>query len=364
MPSSSSDHLQAPVRGREPSIAPYAQPLVWLTLAVAGFVLTCIGVAIDAYRHDHGAGAAELISFSSPGMLVSLAGLGMVGTGLLVGLSLVVFQTADSAEDVVRRGAGVLLAWIAVAIAAVGAITYVATAGVTIGHEGHGGAAPDARTTDPAAPAGLPGAGARATLRGMLTLDGAPLEADFLGVRVMRDGLSAACQYTIPAVTQGRYEIKVLADAEVRGCGAPGSELLLWAYANEAFIYSQQTAPWPGSGGTATFAAGFSSAAREGAGKPVTEFKGELFDREGVRLPGGTVVEAYVGDVRCGVTSLRYGDDNEQLYTLIVAGPESVPGCAQDATLTFTIDGDPVVGTASNDLGRGSDGHELNLTVE
>jgi len=215
------------------------------------------------------------------------------------------------------------------------------------------------------APTAVPGAAQRATLRGALTLDGAPLETEFLGVRVVRNGLSAACQYTIPAVIQGRYEVKVVADAEVRGCGAPGAELLLWVFARDAFIFSEQTVPWPGSGGTVTFDASFSSEAREGASKPATELKGHLFDRDGSMLPGGTVIEAFAGDVRCGVISLRHGDGFEGYYTLVVAGPESVPGCAEGATLTFRLNGEPAIETALNDLGRGSaDRPDLDLTVE
>jgi hypothetical protein len=178
----------------------------------------------------------------------------------------------------------------------------------------------------------------------------------------MRDGLAAACQSTIPPVTQGHYEIQVAADAEVRGCGAPGAELMLWAYAKDGFIFSSQTTSWPASV-TATFDASFSSGGREGASKPVTEFKGHLFDRDGSELPGGTGGEAFVGDVRCAVTSLRYGDDFEGYYTMVEAGPKSISGCVEGAILTFRLDGKPVAETALNDLGRGSEGHELNLTV-
>jgi hypothetical protein len=212
---------------------------------------------------------------------------------------------------------------------------------------------------------GAPGAEERVTLTGLLTMDGVPLEAEFLGVRVMRDGLAAACQLTIPDVAFGNYEIAVASDTEVRGCGAPGAEILLWAYADDAYAFSSETLPWPGSGtGAATFDATFSSTAREGASKPVTEFKGHLFDRQGGELPAGTVVEAYVGDVVCGVTSLRYGEDVERFYTLIVAGPEAVPGCTQGATLAFRLDGEPAAETALNDLGSGTQGHELNLTLQ
>ena len=210
----------------------------------------------------------------------------------------------------------------------------------------------------------FPGAGERATLRGALTLDGAQLNADFLGVRVLHDGLAAACQNEIPYVIEGRYDIDVAADAEVRGCGSPGAELLLWTFVNDTFVFSNETAPWPGSGAAVTFDASFSSTTPDGASKPVTEFKGHLFDTDGSELPGGTVVEAYVGDVLCGVTSLRYGESVERLYTLIVAGPESIPACAEGATLTFRLDGAPAAETAVNDLARGSEGHELDLTVQ
>jgi hypothetical protein len=223
-----------------------------------------------------------------------------------------------------------------------------------------------AQTSTPAAggQATPPGVAERATLRGTLTLDGAPLEADFLGVRAVRDGLIAACQVEIPEVRQGRYEIAVAANAEVRGCGAPGAELLLWTFAGDTYFFATQTTPWPGSGETATFDASFSTDSPEGASQPVTELKGHLFDRDGSSLPGGTVVEAYAGDVLCGITSLRHGDVTEGYYTLIVAGPQSHTGCGEGATLTFRLDGQAAAQTATNDLGRGGQAHELDLSVQ
>jgi hypothetical protein len=230
-----------------------------------------------------------------------------------------------------------------------------------------GGEMGDAAKTSVIAPVitAAPGADERATLRGTLTLDGAPLQTQFLGVRVMRaDGLAVACQDAIPAVTLGSYEIPVAADAEVRGCGAPGAELVLWAYVGDSFVFSTQSVAWPGSGATVTFDATFVSNDPEGASKPVTEFKGQLFDRDGSRLSGGTIVEAYVRDVRCGATELRYGNVTDGYYTLIVAGPQSVPGCDEGATLTFRLNAMPAVETATNDLGRTGENHVLNLTVK
>lgn len=218
-------------------------------------------------------------------------------------------------------------------------------------------------TPVPTASSTAPGADERATLRGTLTLDGAPLDAEFLGVRVVRDGLVAACQNDIPPVVEGSYEIPVASDAEVRGCGAPGAQLLLWTHVNDTFLFSRETVPWPGNGATATFDASFSSAGPQGTSRPVTEIKGHLFDRGGAALPGGTAVEAYAGDVLCGVTSLRYGGANEGFYTLLVAGPESVPGCGAGATLTFRLHGEPAAETAVNDLAGGAGGRELDLRL-
>jgi len=332
-----------------------SQPLAWLAFGVAGLLLMCVGVALDVYRHDHGADAGELLSFANPGMLVALAGAGIVASALLMTLSLLAFQAAGSAEAVVRRGIWVGTAWIAVASAAAGAVMYISTAGVTISHHEHGAAADGtaaqrAATATPGSGAGAFGAAAaraRVTLRGTLTLDGAPLEAEFLGARVRRGGLDAACQLTIPPVTAGRYEIQVLADAEAPGCGAPGAELFLWTYANDRIIYSPDTVPWPEDGATVVSDASFSSAAPDGATLPATAFKGEAISRDATDIPRGTAVEAYVGDVRCGIASIRH---ENQAFTLFVAGPESVQGCARDATLTFRVGGRPAVETARNDL--------------
>jgi hypothetical protein len=204
----------------------------------------------------------------------------------------------------------------------------------------------------------------RLTLRGALTLDGAPGEARFLGARVVRDGLAAACQASIPGVSGGRYEIQVFADAEVRGCGAPGAEVLLWTHDGERFLFSRETMPWPTEGALAAFDASFSTAAPNGASAPATEIKGLLFGRDGAQLPDGSVVEAYVDETLCGITSLRNAEATEGYFTLIVAGPDAIAACGEGATLTFRIDGRRARETAANDLRSGSEGHELNLTIE
>lgn len=206
----------------------------------------------------------------------------------------------------------------------------------------------------------IPGARDRVVLRGNLTLDGKPFDARFLGAVVRRQGLVTPCQYTLPAVEQGRYEITVLADAESRGCGVPGSEILLWTFTQDKMFHTSTAVDWPGDGRSTSFDAGFSTSAPRGDVPPMAQFNGELFARDGRKLPPGTRVEAYVGDTRCGVASTRHGGSFSG-YVLDVVGPESVAGCTRGATLTFRIDGEAAVETSVND--PGSSGRSFDLTL-
>jgi hypothetical protein len=246
-------------------------------------------------------------------------------------------------------------------IAALVALALAAAAGVACD-----GAAPHPGRTMAVPPAASsPSAGGDALiLSGNVTLDGTPAEAQFLGARVVRaDGLAAACQQTIPSVSAGRYQVGVLPDADVGGCGLAGARVVLWIFAHGRFFYSGETLPWPDEPGATAFDASFSTADPAGATAPATEFKGHLFAHNGAPLPGGTVVEAYAGDLRCGLTSLRAGDEVERFYTLIVAGPAAVPGCTEGARLSFRLNGEPAAESAVSDLAAGSAGHELDLTL-
>jgi hypothetical protein len=206
----------------------------------------------------------------------------------------------------------------------------------------------------------LPGAADRVTVRGTLTLDGAPFDARFLGAVVRRNGLISPCQYTLPPVEDGSYEITVSADAEVSGCGAPGAEILLWTFAQGQKLYSLESVAWPESGRTATFDASFSTSAPRGDVPPVTELNGEVYDHSGNHLPPGTRVEAFIGDVLCGVGSTRRAG-NYVGYILSVVGPDSVAGCARDAPITFRVNGRHAVETSINTLGGGGG---LDLTAD
>ena len=190
----------------------------------------------------------------------------------------------------------------ACAAVSIGVAGAVGCSGVS---DGSGGTA---TPTAAAVASGTQAAGGPALLQGSLTLDGTPAASQFLGVRVVRDGLAAACQRTIPTVAAGRYQIGVLDEGEMRGCGAPGSRLLLWIYVNDTFTFSRETVPWPDRGGPAAFDARFSSSEPAGASTPVIEFKGRLFDRAGAPLPSGTLIEAYAGDVRSAVIGAPASD--------------------------------------------------------
>jgi pimeloyl-ACP methyl ester carboxylesterase len=196
----------------------------------------------------------------------------------------------------------------------------------------------------------VPGARSRAVLRGNLTLDGAPLDAEFLGATVQRNGLTSPCQYTLPTVDNGRYEITVFADAEVRGCGAKDAQIVLWTYAEDEKLFTTEAIPWPGKGRAAIFDANFSTVEPNGAALSRVELAGEVYDRHGNHLPSGTRVEAYVDETRCGVGTVRRTGSFAG-YLLAVAGPESTPGCERGATLTFRINGRPAVETAINERG-------------
>ena len=208
----------------------------------------------------------------------------------------------------------------------------------------------------------VPGASDRVTLRGMLTVDGAPFDATFLGAVVRKDGLITPCQYTLPTVEDGRYEIAIRAEAEKAGCGGEGAEIFLWTFAQDLKLYNLEPIPWPGDGAQAPFDATFSATRPDGILPPVTEFFGDAFDVEGERFPPGTRIEAFVGDVVCGVSSLQYTGSFTG-YVLAVVGPESVADCGRGATITFKVDGRTATQTAINDLGRGGREGPLDLTL-
>ena len=205
----------------------------------------------------------------------------------------------------------------------------------------------------------VPGAHERVVVSGRARLDGAAFNARWLGANVRRNGLITACGLTLVPVDDGRYEIPVVADPEQHGCGGPGAEILLWTFVGDKTLASTNALPWPRRGAV-TFDANFSAAAPRGAEPRTTGFSGEVYRRDGRRLPPGTRIEAFVDHTRCGISSVKR-TGNYSGFILAVVGPSSVAGCRTGARLTFRIDGHRAIETATHQLGSAE---TLDLTVQ
>lgn len=188
-------------------------------------------------------------------------------------------------------------------------------------------------------------------LRGNATLDGAAFDADFLGAVVRRDRLVTACQAQIPPIFHGRFEIGVLTERAALGCGARGSDVLLWTFVQGKKMYTTLPFAWPPDSADLNIKhIEFSTSEPNGAALPVTELAGEVSDARGNRLPAGTRVEAYVGTTLCGMASVRVAGGTFIGYILNVVGPDSVAGCDRDAPINFRINGQPAKETYRNTL--------------
>ena len=154
----------------------------------------------------------------------------------------------------------------------VGGAAVTAAVGVVVGGDAGG-----ART----------GAADRVVVRGRATLDGTPFDAPYLGAVVERRGLVTPCQQALPPVRNGRFSITVFARTEASGCGAPGGRISLWTFVHDRIVYSEQSVPWPGNGGTARFRPRFASGSPDGGVGPVVGFAGEVSDGRHGRLAAG-----------------------------------------------------------------------------
>ena len=125
----------------------------------------------------------------------------------------------------------------------------------------------------------------RVIVRGHATLDGTPFDGEFIGAAVRNHGLVTPCQATLPGVDRGLYVVEVMSAGAAIGCGAPGSEILLWTFTGNTQYFSGDAVPWPADGSPTTFDASFTSTTPKGAAPPTTEFAGEVFERDGRRLP-------------------------------------------------------------------------------
>jgi hypothetical protein len=185
----------------------------------------------------------------------------------------------------------------------------------------------------------------RVIVAGQATLDGEPVDSRWVGAAVLDDGLVTSCQTALPPVADGRYSVSVFTETASAGCGTAGAEVVLWIYANDKILHSTNTMPWPDDeNARASFDATYEAAQPNGAIPDVAQFQGGAFAADGKALPAGTLVEAYVGDTRCGVASVRVSTEFRG-YILAVVGPDSVDGCTRDAPIEFRLDGEPATPT-------------------
>ena len=356
MPSSPSSTSSSRAAGRA---------VVAVCVAMLGAALLATGVLIEIARADSSGNAVEL---TDAGVLLALFGATVLALALAGALALLALPAAATPSAAIMRIAGIVAVSTIMAGAIVAAATYLASSDLRIGGAGSlaGASRPaTAPATTATAPAGRAG---RVAIAGRVTLDGVPFDARFIGAAVLRDGMKAACQQDIAQVTGGEYELRILADADVAGCGAPGAQVVLWAAvgpAADVFVWSKESLPWPGppagSSPPAAFDATFSTVERDGAGIATTDFFGLVRDASGAAVAGGTPIEARVHGTLCGHgTVRREGFDG---YNLSVSA-SSVPGCDIGAPITFRVGGQSVRETATNDLNAGGNGHNLDLTVD
>jgi hypothetical protein len=180
----------------------------------------------------------------------------------------------------------------------------------------------------------------RVIVAGQATLDGEPVESRWVGAVVLDDGLVTSCQTALPPVTDGRYSVSVFTDNASAGCGKAGTEVALWVFANDQIVYSTNTMPWPDDEQRqTTFDATYAIDDPEGATTELAQFQGGAFAADGTALRAGTLVEAYIGETRCGVASVRASTQFTG-YILSVVGPDSIEGCTRDAPIDFRLDGE------------------------
>ena len=209
----------------------------------------------------------------------------------------------------------------------------------------------------------VPGAEGRLVVQVTATLDGAPLEQGFINATVRSpDGLSRRCALDLGVAVNGRFELPVASSDELPGCGQPGARMFLVHEASGNAEVSQELFDWPAEGNELTVHATFSSADPGGVSKQGTLITGTPLDGAGEHLPPGTLVEAFIGETLCGVSSLPFiwmtTGDSTYLW-LTVVGPEAIPACREGETITFRINEEPVELAATHDFSN----HQLDLVL-
>lgn len=112
--------------------APANTATLWFAFVAAGMALLLGGLGVDAYGHNHSSSDESLLSLTNPGHLIAIVGVALGTVSALAGLYVAALRGAETRQALLRRGAAVSAA--CVALVAVGAvsITYIAATGASI----------------------------------------------------------------------------------------------------------------------------------------------------------------------------------------------------------------------------------------
>lgn len=124
-------------RAASRSVAVLGEAVTYFALAIAGMLIVFIGLAVDAYRHNNGAGEESLLSMGNPGHLLAAIGLGITAVSLLAGLTVSLLKGIETTEALMRRFVPVTAAWVTLAAVGIASVTYIGASGVTVGHGDH-----------------------------------------------------------------------------------------------------------------------------------------------------------------------------------------------------------------------------------
>jgi hypothetical protein len=119
---------------RSANLAWLNEATTWFSIAIAGMLIVFAGLAVDAYRHNHGATEESLLSLGNPGHLLAAIGLAITSVAVLAGLSVAALRGVTTADHAIRRFVPVTAAWVVLTTMAIASVTYIGASGVTIGH--------------------------------------------------------------------------------------------------------------------------------------------------------------------------------------------------------------------------------------
>lgn len=195
----------------------------------------------------------------------------------------------------------------------------------------------------------VPGAKDRMLLQGDVTIFGqSPPDHDiYFPALVLRDGLVTQCNIDYERPTANGYRRIVASDSEMHGCGIDGADVALAIDPDETHLLLSSPVAWLAD----SLNPGAAVQIVIGGRKIIaTQFSGAIYAKDGSRMPGGTTVDAYIGNKLCGRGSIPYTGALGGSYLIVVVGSDSVEGCDSGATVTFRVNGSPVRQTAKNEF--------------